>query len=109
MANFNTFEQAIAGVIASEKKPVVIDFYATWCGPCKMFGPIFDKATKELEGEMRLIKVDIDQMPNLASEYEVMSVPTIMVFENGKIKKQRAGATGLQTSAKIKEWVHAAV
>ncbi len=72
--------------------PVLVDFFATWCGPCKMLAPVLDEVAKEMEGKAEVYKVDIDQSPEIASQYSVMSVPTLIVFEGGKIKKQTMGA-----------------
>ena len=64
------------------KDKAVADFYATWCGPCKMFGPVFEDASKE--NEFNFIKLDVDKYSDVAREYGVMSIPTIILFENGK-------------------------
>jgi len=71
------------------KKKVVVDFSATWCGPCKMLG----KVLEEVEGDIDIdiVKVDIDEYPNLAREYKVMSVPTVLLFEDNKILKENIG------------------
>ena len=71
---------------------VLIDFFATWCGPCKKIGPVIEEISKEVEGKAKVYKVDIDQSPDIASRYGVMSVPTLVVFENGKVKQQSIGA-----------------
>lgn len=76
-------------------KPVVIDFYATWCGPCKAMAPIFDQAGKELGDKARFIKIDVDRNADLARTYNISSVPTLMVFSAGKIVHRSAGAVGL--------------
>ena len=67
----------------------VVDFYATWCGPCKMFGPVFEDASKE--NEFNFIKLDVDKYSDVAREYGVMSIPTIILFENGKEVKRFTG------------------
>ena len=68
--------------------PVLVDFFATWCGPCKMVAPILDEVAEEVAGKAKVYKVDVD----LAQRYSVMSVPTMIVFENGQIKKTSMGA-----------------
>lgn len=65
--------------------PVLVDFFAEWCGPCKMMGPVVDKIAQEYEGKAKVGKIDIDKNPGLAGKYNVMSVPTFMVFKQGKI------------------------
>lgn len=72
--------------------PVLVDFFATWCGPCKMVAPILDEVAQEVAGKAKVFKVDVDQSPDLAQRYSVMSVPTMIVFENGRIKKTSMGA-----------------
>lgn len=72
--------------------PVLVDFFATWCGPCRMVAPVIDEIAAEKAGEVSVYKVDIDQSPDLAGRYGVSSVPTLISFENGQIKKQTLGA-----------------
>ena len=71
------------------KNKVVVDFYATWCGPCKMLGPVFEEVSKE--SDIEFVKVDIDNHEELCREYKVMSVPTLILFENGKEVKRNIG------------------
>ena len=70
-------------------KPAIVDFYATWCGPCKMFGPVFEDASKE--NDFNFIKLDVDKYSDIAREYGIMSIPTIILFENGKEVKMFTG------------------
>ncbi|WP_303249899.1 thioredoxin [uncultured Slackia sp.] len=72
--------------------PVLVDFFATWCGPCKMVAPILDEVAEEVAVKAKVYKVDVDQSPDLAQRYSIMSVPTMIVFENGQIKKTSMGA-----------------
>ena len=69
-----------------------VDFFATWCGPCRMVAPVIDEIATEKAGQVTVYKVDIDQSPDLAFKYQVSSVPTLIVFENGQIKNERLGA-----------------
>ncbi|GAA0771522.1 thioredoxin [Clostridium subterminale] len=62
---------------------VVVDFFATWCGPCKMLAPIFEELSTEMKGKVKFIKVDVDQCPDIAMKYSVASIPTIIVFKDG--------------------------
>ena len=83
-----TFEQE---VLESEK-PVIVDFWADWCGPCHMVSPILDRIADERADELRLVKVNIDEEPGLATRYGVMSIPTIVLFKEGKPAAAALGA-----------------
>lgn len=82
-------------VLKTDKK-VLVDFYADWCGPCKMMLPVIDDIAKELDGKVKVGKVNVDNNQELAIQYDVMSIPTIMVFENGKSIKTFVGVTDKQ-------------
>ncbi len=77
--------------------PVLVDFFATWCGPCKMLAPTIDEIAGEQAGKATVYKLDIDQSPDIAQKYGVMSVPTLIVFENGQVTKQAGGVQPKQT------------
>lgn len=71
--------------------PVLVDFFATWCGPCKMLAPVLDEISSEVAGKAAVYKLDIDQSPEVAQRYGVMSVPTLIVFEGGQVKQKAVG------------------
>lgn len=77
--------------VLQSDKPVLVDFWATWCGPCRMVGPILDEIAQERE-DIKVCKIDVDAQPELATEYGIMSIPTLMVFENGQKINQALGA-----------------
>ena len=81
-----TFENFIAS-----DKPVLVDFWATWCGPCRMMAPVLEEVSAEYSAKLSIGKLDVDQNPQTAQRYGIMSIPTIIVFQNGKPVKQIVG------------------
>lgn len=70
--------------VINSKVPVVVDFWASWCGPCKMLAPVMEQVSEELKGKAKFVKVNVDENPVAANEYRIASIPTVMVFKNGK-------------------------
>jgi thioredoxin 1 len=77
--------------IIQDTKPVIVDFHALWCGPCKVQSPVLKEIANELGDRIRVIKIDVDKNREIASRYQIQGVPTLMVFRNGEIKYKQAG------------------
>ncbi|MFA6036104.1 MAG: thioredoxin [Candidatus Micrarchaeia archaeon] len=84
--------------------PVVVDFWASWCGPCKMLSPIVDKVSEDAayKGKVHFAKVNVDEQPDLAGKYNIMSIPTLMIFKKGKLVDARLGA---MPESELRSWV----
>jgi len=91
------FEQEVM----QSDKPVLVDFWAPWCGPCKMVAPVIDEVAKEYEGKLKVAKINIDNASDIASQYNVMSIPTLMIFKNGTILTQTVGAVSKDELVKL--------
>lgn len=82
--------------VVNSKLPVLVDFWAQWCGPCKSIAPIIEDIAKEYEGRLKVGKVDVDESSQLASSFGIMSIPTLIVFKEGKVMAQIIGALSKQ-------------
>lgn len=92
----NTLVKNISDITFSKEvekssKPVLVDFWATWCGPCQMFGPIVDQVAEDYKGRLKVCRVDVDQNPGLSQTFQVRAIPTSLLFKNGKIVKSWVG------------------
>jgi thioredoxin 1 len=89
--NMNVTEQDFDEIIQKSKGPVLIDFWAEWCGPCKMLTPVIEELAAEYGETVKIAKVNVDQEPNLAARYGIRSIPTIILFKAGEIVEQMVG------------------
>lgn len=96
-----TFQQIING-----EKPVLIDFYATWCGPCKAMSPIVEQIGKEMQGQARVLKIDVDKNQAVAVQYQIQAVPTFMIFKKGEmVWRQPGGADKMTIMNQLRKFI----
>jgi thioredoxin 1 len=100
--NDNEFEQEVT----NSSKPVLIDFWAEWCGPCKMLTPVMDQLSEEMKDKIKIVKMNIDDNPDSPSNLGVRSIPTLMIFKDGKQVASKVGAHPKKT---LMEWIDASI
>ena len=102
-----TDQSFMAAVVeASNTQPVLVDFWAPWCGPCKSLTPVLEKVVNGQNGKVKLVKVNIDENPGIPSKYGVRGVPTLMLFSGGQVTATKVGA---MPKSKIADWLNSAV
>jgi thioredoxin 1 len=92
MAELKVNKGNITSEVINSEKPVLLDFWADWCMPCKMMEPVLESVSREHDGEVRLGKVNVDDEPEIASQYNIVSIPTLLLIDNGKEVKRQVGA-----------------
>lgn len=100
MATVNATNDSFKSEVLDAETPVVVDFWAEWCGPCKMISPALDEISEEMSGKVKIVKVNIDENPDLAVEYGVRSIPMLLAFKGGEKVNEMVGAkpkSGLQS------------
>ena len=86
--------------------PVVVDFWAEWCGPCRMIGPALEEISGSLGEKVKIVKLNVDENPQTAAKYGIQSIPTLMIFKNGQLASRQTGAAPKQ---KLEQWITTAV
>jgi thioredoxin 1 len=92
MATMKVTDTSFETDVLKASEPVVVDFWAEWCGPCRMIGPALEEISNELQGKVKIAKVNVDENPGIASKFGIRSIPTLMLFKDGKLAGQRVGA-----------------
>ena len=87
-------------------EPVVVDFWAEWCGPCRMIAPALEEIAGSMAGKVKIVKLNVDENPATAAKYGIMSIPTLMIFKNGELASRHGGAAPKQ---KLEQWITTAV
>ena len=98
----STFESEVL----KSSEPVVVDFWAEWCGPCRMIAPALEEISGAMNGKVKILKLNVDENPATATKYGVMSIPTLMIFKDGQLASRQVGAAPKQ---KLEQWITTAV
>lgn len=106
MATVTTDKNTFQAEVLQASEPVVVDFWAEWCGPCKMIAPALEEISTELGGKVKIAKLNIDENPELAAQYGVRSIPTLLMFKNGEVADMKVGAA---PKTALSAWVSGAV
>ncbi|WP_342359492.1 thioredoxin TrxA [Terrarubrum flagellatum] len=92
--------------VLKSSTPVVVDFWAEWCGPCRMIAPSLDEISKELDGKIKVVKLNVDENPATAAKFGIRSIPTLMLFKNGELAGQKVGAA---PKGDLSKWISGAI
>jgi thioredoxin 1 len=92
--------------VIQSTEPVVVDFWAEWCGPCKMIGPSLEELAKDYAGKVKIVKLNVDENPGVAGKLGIRSIPTLMLFKDGKVASQKVGAA---PKGELAKWINAAI
>ena len=91
MSEIQLTDESFENEVIKSSTPVLVDFWAPWCGPCRMLSPVIEELAKEYEGKVRVAKLNTDDHPNSASRFNISSIPTLLLFKNGKVEQQMVG------------------
>ncbi len=98
-----SFEQDVL----KSTEPVLVDFFAEWCGPCKAMAPALEAVANEMKGKVEIVKLDVDQNPDITQRYRIQAMPTLMIFKGGEVAAQRVGA--LTQKKQLQDWINSSV
>ena len=101
-----TSDASFEADVLKSAEPVVVDFWAEWCGPCRMIAPALEEIAGQVGDKVKLVKLNVDENPNTAAKYGIMSIPTLLMFKNGEIASRQVGAAPKQ---KLAQWINGAV
>ncbi len=106
MATVAVTDETFDAEVKNSDIPVVVDFWAEWCGPCKQIGPALEELSSEFEGRIKVVKVDVDSNPNAAAAMGVRGIPALFIFKDGQVVSNRAGAA---PKAALQSWIEGAI
>ena len=92
--------------VLQSKEPVVVDFWAEWCGPCRMIAPALDEISKEMAGKVKIVKMNVDENPGVPGKFGIRSIPTLMIFKGGQLAAQKVGAS---PKGELSKWIEGSI
>ena len=101
-----TTDATFAADVLNSAEPVVVDFWAEWCGPCRMIAPALDEISHEMEGKVKIVKLNVDENPAVAAQYGIRSIPTLLIFKNGQLASQKVGAA---SNTDLSKWISTSI
>jgi thioredoxin 1 len=104
MATVKVTDSSFSQDVLNSSEPVVVDFWAEWCGPCRMIGPALEEISNEMAGKVKIVKLNVDENPQVASQFGIRSIPALMMFKGGQVVAQKIGAAPKGDLAK---WIQA--
>lgn len=102
-ATLHVSDASFKADVLDSSEPVLVDFFAEWCGPCKAMAPALEAVAAELKGKVKIAKIDVDQNPEITQRFHIQAMPTLMIFKDGKVAAQRVGA--LTQKKQLHDWI----
>ena len=106
-ATFSVSDADFDKEVLKSAEPVLVDFFAEWCGPCKAMAPALEQVAADMKGKVKVAKLDVDQNPEVTQKYTIQAMPTLMIFKDGKVAAQRVGA--LVQKKQLADWINGSI